>query len=46
MIQSPYHFGVFRTEFINQRIGLFGERFDRVEIVLLLTGFDLSVELT
>ena len=26
MIQSRYHFGVFRTEFVDQRINLFAER--------------------
>ena len=42
--QSLYHFGVFGTEFVDQRIGLFGERFHRLGIVLFLSRLHLIVE--
>jgi len=46
LIQSLYHFEVFRTEFVDQRMGLFAERLDRVAIVLSLSRLYLIEELT
>jgi hypothetical protein len=45
LFQSINHFGVFRPEFIDQRIGLFAERFDRLAIVLLVSLLHLIVGL-
>jgi hypothetical protein len=45
LIQSLYHFEVFRTEFVGQRIGLFVERSDHIAILLLLDRLYLIEEL-
>jgi hypothetical protein len=44
LLQSVQQFGVFGTELVDQRIGLFAERLDRLGIGLLLGRFDLIVE--
>jgi len=46
LLQSVYQFGVFGTELVDQRIGLFAERFDRLGIVLLLSRLYLILELS
>ena len=43
-LQSVHQFEVFGTELVDQRIGLFGERLDRLSIGLL-NRFDLTLEL-
>jgi len=45
LIQSINQFGVFRTEFVDQCIGLFAERFGRLAIMLLLSLLHLIVGL-
>jgi hypothetical protein len=43
LIQSIDQFGVFRTEFVDQCIGLFADRFDRLAIMFLVSLLQLIV---
>ena len=45
LLQSVHQFEVLGTELIDQRIGLFDERLDRLSIGVLLNRFDLIFEL-
>ena len=44
MLQSVHQFEVFGTELVEQRIGLFVERFKGLGIVLLRSRLDLTFE--
>src|SRR6516162_6682483 len=45
LLQSVHQSGVFGPELVEQRIGLFVERLERLVIILLRSLFDLIVEL-
>src|SRR6516164_1245906 len=45
LLQSVHQFEVFGTKLVEQRIGLFVERLERLVIILLRSLFDLIVEL-
>jgi len=44
-LQSVHQFEVFGTELVEQRLSLSAERFERLGIILLLSRYDLTLEL-